>query len=166
MTLQEHNMELDFPNLWVGDSACRKLWRARHCRFLLEGGYHFPLHAQCPSPREHTDKSGTGYIALRRMTRTFSQTPPINPDFIQPVFTVPWIHHDDSYPRDSLFSYPRMLCFGLLLALIFLSKSSSDIPSSRKSLHPLPTNPGHSPMVALTHYILGDCSFVCLARGL
>lgn len=171
MTVREHNIACDSPNLWVWDSACKKLWRAPHCRCLQEGGDQFPSHAQHPSPREDMDKSGTGYTASRRTTPrgqwqvTFSHTPPINPGFIQCEFTVPWKHHGDSHLCDFLFSQSRMLCFALLLAHISLSKSRSVIPFSRKSLHPHLSTPGHSPIIALTHYMTALLSVSPLGCG-
>lgn len=149
MTLQVHNVEHDFLNLCAGESACRKLWRAPHCRFLLEGWDHFPWHAQCLSPKQHMDKSGTGCFDLRRMIRTFSQGPPINPDFIQPEFIVLWIHYDGSDPCHFLFSYPRMV-FGWLS--FFLWNPAQSFPLLENSLHhPSQWTPGHSTTVALTH---------------
>ena len=115
------------------------------------------LQPECPSPSEHAQKSGTGYIASRRITRTFSQ-PPAS---ILPEFT--------GIPEAIMMMYILVTFFISTQNTLFFSFAGSYLPFRTQPDHllllevppSLRANLGHSPLVALTTSTLDDCSFVC-----
>lgn len=109
------------------------------------------------SPSEHAQKLGTGYIALRRMTRTFSQPPAsILPEFtgIPEAIMIMYIPVTFFYLNSE---HPAFL----LCWLLFPLQNPTQLLALQKVPPSLRANFGHSPLVALPTSTLHNCSFVC-----